>query len=59
MLTSCCRAVIQAADEAELFSETCGIITSTGLYAMAWIGIAEDYAPKSVRAAAWSGGGAA
>ena len=58
VLSSGCRAVIQAEDEARLFSEICGIITDAGGYAMAWIGIAENDSKKSVRAAARCGRGA-
>src|SRR5579864_4264778 len=57
VLSSCSRAVIQAQDEASLFSETCRIIVDVGGYAMAWIGVAEDLEEKPVRTAAASGRG--
>ena len=47
--------VIRAADEAELFGEMCRAIVETGGYRMAWIGLVEHDAAKSVTAAASAG----
>lgn len=58
VLSSCSRAVIQAEDEARLFSDTCEIITDAGGYVMAWIGIKEQDEQKSVRTRAARGRGA-
>ena len=59
VLSSCSRAVIQAADESSLYAETCRIITEVGGYTMSWIGLIEHDERKSVRVAAMSGQGAA
>ncbi|MGD0299922.1 MAG: ATP-binding protein [Bryobacteraceae bacterium] len=59
VLSSCSRAVIQAEDEARLFSGTCEIITDAGGYAMAWIGMAAGDERKSVRTVAAQGRNAA
>jgi PAS domain S-box-containing protein len=59
VLSSCSRAVIQAADEPSLYAETCRIITEVGGYTMSWIGLLEHDERKSVRVAAMSGEGAA
>jgi PAS domain S-box-containing protein len=58
VLSSCSRAVIQAEDEARLFSDTCEVITHAGGYVMAWIGIKEQDEQKSVSTAAARGCGA-
>ena len=58
VLSSCSRAVIQAEDEARLFSDTCEVITNAGGYVMVWIGIKEQGEQKSVSTAAARGCGA-
>ncbi|MGE5468719.1 MAG: ATP-binding protein, partial [Ignavibacteria bacterium] len=47
--------IAQAGDETRLLADTCRLVVETGGYLMAWIGIAESDAAKSVRVAAQSG----
>jgi PAS domain S-box-containing protein len=42
------EALVHAASEAELLSEMCHIIVATGVYRMAWVGVPQHDAAKSV-----------
>jgi PAS domain S-box-containing protein/putative nucleotidyltransferase with HDIG domain len=49
------EALVRVSEQQELFQRMCDIIVRQGGYRMAWIGIAEEDAQKSVRPVAWSG----
>lgn len=55
MLSACNEAVIRMEDEQTLMQEICRIAVEIGGYRMAWIGLAEDDAEKSVRPVAHQG----
>ena len=54
-ITECRQALIHATNEMELLNEVCRIIVEVGGYRMAWVGFAEENAPKTVRAVAQTG----
>ena len=47
--------LLQAADEATLLSDICRLMVESGDYVMAWVGVPEDDAQKSVRPVAVAG----
>ncbi|HEY8871911.1 MAG TPA: PAS domain-containing protein [Stellaceae bacterium] len=49
------EALVRAASEAELLTEMCRVIVETGGYRMAWVGIPQEDAAKSVTPVAWAG----
>jgi len=49
------QAMVRAQDESELLQETCRILVDEGGYRMAWVGIAEQDAAKTVRPVAHAG----
>jgi PAS domain S-box-containing protein len=49
------EALVRAVSEPELLTEMCRVIVETGGYRMAWVGIRQDDAAKSVTPAAWAG----
>lgn len=51
------EAVVRAVSEPELLSQMCRVIVETGGYRMAWIGIAQQDAARSLTPAAWAGEG--
>jgi PAS domain S-box-containing protein len=51
----CHQVMLRATDELELFQDICRIICDTAGYRMAWVGIVEHDAAKSVRPVAWGG----
>lgn len=57
MLNRCNNAVICTENEPQLLGELCRIIVEYGGYGMAWLGFPEDAEGKSIRPAAWYGGG--
>lgn len=57
VLSSCNQALIQASAEQKLFEDICRIIVTEGGYRLAWVGVAENDAAKSVRMVAQCGFG--
>ncbi len=57
LVTRCHEALVRATSEEALFAEVCRIMIETGRYRMAWIGIAEEDARRTVRPVASAGGG--
>lgn len=55
LLSDCNMTLAQAGDEYTLCAEVCRLVVQTGGYVMAWIGVAEHDAKKSVRPVAQSG----
>ncbi len=55
LLSKCNFALVRVTTEAELYSDVCRMLVDTGGYLMAWIGLAENDAEKSVRPYAQSG----
>lgn len=55
MLLACNEVLFRACGEAELLENICSIIVEDGFYRFAWVGLADDDAEKSVRAAARAG----
>lgn len=55
MLNGCDAIMIRATDETKLMEDACRAIVDIGGYRMAWVGIAEKDAAKSVRPIAWAG----
>ena len=49
------EALVRAASEPELLRAMCRVIVETGGYRMAWVGIAEPDAAKTVTPVAWAG----
>ena len=49
------QAMVRAQDESELLQETCRILVEEGGYRMAWVGLAEQHAGKTVRPVAHAG----
>jgi HD-GYP domain-containing protein (c-di-GMP phosphodiesterase class II) len=49
------EALVRAASEPELVTEMCRVIVETGGYRMAWVGIPQEDAAKSVTPVAWAG----
>jgi len=49
VLSSCNQALVHAGDEQNLFHDVCRIIVDEGGYRLAWVGMAEHDAGKSVR----------
>jgi PAS domain S-box-containing protein len=49
------EALVRAASETELLTEMCRVIVETGGYRMAWVGICQEDAAKSVTPVAWAG----
>jgi PAS domain S-box-containing protein len=54
-LSAADQAMVRAQDESELLQETCRILVDEGGYRMAWVGIAEEDAAKTVRSVAHAG----
>ncbi len=54
-LGQCCRVLVRAQDEGQLFAEVCHICTEWAGYRMAWVGLAEPDEAKTVRPAAQAG----
>ena len=54
-ITSCCRLLMQAESESEMLNLVCRIIVVNGGYRMAWVGLAENDAARTVRPVAHSG----
>ena len=49
------QAMVRAQDESELLHETCRILVAEGGYQMAWVGLADEDAAKTVRPVAHAG----
>ncbi len=49
------EALVRATSEPELLTEMCRVIVETGGYRMAWVGIRQEDAAKSVTPVAWAG----
>lgn len=47
--------LVRAISEPELLTNMCRVAVETGGYRIAWIGVPQEDAPKSVTAAAWAG----
>lgn len=56
LLGDCNLSMVQVEDEATLLDDVCRLVVDTGGYRMAWIGVPEDDAEKSVRPIAQSDG---
>jgi PAS domain S-box-containing protein len=54
-LSQCNRAMMRASAEADLLQEICRVIVDVAGYRMAWVGLADDDALKSVRPVAQAG----
>ena len=54
-ISACNSVLVHARDETNLLQEMCRVIVKTGGYLMAWVGIAEHDAGKSVRPVGQSG----
>ena len=54
-LSRCNSVLVHAVSEEVLFREMCGVIVEVGGYRMAWIGLAENDAEKTVRPVAHAG----
>jgi PAS domain S-box-containing protein len=54
-LSQCNQALLRATDEATLLQTICNILTSIGGYRLAWVGVAEYDAARTVRPVAWAG----
>ena len=52
------EALVRAASEPELLTEMCRVIVETGGYRMAWVGVPQQDAAKTVTPVAWAGIGA-
>jgi PAS domain S-box-containing protein/putative nucleotidyltransferase with HDIG domain len=52
------EALVRAAGEPELLDDMCRVIVETGGYRMAWVGVPQQDAAKSVTPVAWAGIGA-
>ena len=55
LLSDCNMALSRASNEAQLLDELCRLVVESGGYLMAWVGVPEHDAAKSVRAVAQSG----
>jgi PAS domain S-box-containing protein len=55
LLGDCNLSMVEVEDEAALLADVCRLVTETGGYLMAWVGVAEDDTDKSVRPVAQSG----
>ena len=55
LLSDCNLAMVRAHSEQDLLADVCRLVVDTGGYLMAWIGLAEHDAAKSVRPVAQSG----
>ena len=55
LLSLCNQALLRADDEPGLLAEVCRLVVDTGGYPMAWIGMAQQDADKSIRAVAGCG----
>jgi CheY-like chemotaxis protein/putative methionine-R-sulfoxide reductase with GAF domain len=55
MLGHCGEAIIHADDEPTLLQDICRLIVESGDYRLAWVGYAENDAPRSVRPVAYVG----
>lgn len=55
MLSACGQVLVRAAEEATLLNDVCRILIERGRYLLAWVGIPEDDAEKSVRCVARAG----
>jgi signal transduction histidine kinase/CheY-like chemotaxis protein len=55
LLSECNLTLIRVDSEAELLTEVCRLVVKTGGHLMAWVGLAEQDAEKSVRPVAQSG----
>jgi PAS domain S-box-containing protein len=49
------QALVQATDEQQLFQAMCEVVVEAGGYRMAWMGVADNDEPKTVRPVAWAG----
>jgi diguanylate cyclase (GGDEF)-like protein/PAS domain S-box-containing protein len=58
MLSSCNQLLVRASDESELLGGICNLIVDVGGYRMAWVGMAENDAEKTVCPVAIAGAGA-
>jgi PAS domain S-box-containing protein len=59
LLSDCNLCLVQSDETQKLFSDICNLVVGSGGYLMAWVGMAEQDAEKSVRPVAQSGGAAA
>jgi PAS domain S-box-containing protein len=59
LLSDCNLCLVQGDDEQTLYSDVCNLVVDSGGYLMAWVGVAEQDANKSVRPVAQSGGASA
>jgi GAF domain-containing protein len=55
ILNACNQIVVRAANEPDLLREICYVVVEVGGYPLAWVGLAEQDAAKTVRPAAHSG----
>lgn len=56
VLSACNEETIHATDELQLLQAMCRVIVQTGGYGMAWVGLVERDAQKTLRPVAWAGG---
>jgi len=54
-ITECDQIIVHAANENTLFSDICHTMCTTAGYRLAWVGLVEQNAIKSVRPVAWCG----
>lgn len=54
-LSQCNEALVRAVVESDLLREICRIIVDTGGYRLAWVGLADHDAAKTLRPVAWAG----
>lgn len=54
-VSECNQAMVRATDESALMRDVCRIICDSAGYRMAWVGVAEHDAAKTVRPVAWGG----
>jgi PAS domain S-box-containing protein len=59
LLSDCNLCLVQNDEEQKLYSHICNLVVDSGGYLMAWVGLAEQDADKSVRPVAQSGGASA
>jgi PAS domain S-box-containing protein len=54
-VSDCNQAMVRATDEIELFNNVCRIMCESAGYRMAWVGMVEHNAARSIRPVAWGG----
>jgi PAS domain S-box-containing protein len=54
-VSDCNQAMVRATDEIELFNNVCRIMCESAGYRMAWVGMVEHDAARSIRPVAWGG----